>query len=66
MTFVSLLSVYIGRAVEVVVPGALFDGKLSVVETTFIQVEEPPTIYGGPPITVTVPSSSIDLVRVLP
>ncbi len=65
MTFASLLSAFIGRTVEVVVPGALFDGKLTAVQDTLIQVEEPPTVYGGPPITVSIPSISIDLVRVL-
>ncbi len=65
MTFTSLLSAYIGRTVEVVVVGALFEGTLTSVETTLIQVQESPTIYGGTPITVTIPASSIDLVRIL-
>ena len=65
MTFTSLLSAYIGRTVEIVVTGAFFEGTLTSVGTTVIQIEESPTIYGGPPVLATIPSSSIDLVRIL-
>ncbi|KUO96281.1 hypothetical protein [Ferroacidibacillus organovorans] len=64
MTFQSMLSSFIGRIVEVFVPGSLFEGTLTSVRTSVIQVQEPPIVYSQP-VTVTIPTDSIEYVRVL-
>ncbi len=64
MNFVSILSSFIGRTVEVVVPGSMYEGTLTVVQISFIQVQEPPIVYSQP-VTVTIPTTNIDYVRIL-
>ncbi|RIV17637.1 hypothetical protein D2Q93_15085 [Alicyclobacillaceae bacterium I2511] len=64
MTFFSILTGFIGRTVEVVVPNTLFEGTLTKVETTIIQVQEPSPIYGVLQF-VNIPTNSIDYVRIL-
>ncbi|MCI0184446.1 hypothetical protein [Sulfoacidibacillus ferrooxidans] len=64
MTFESFLHAFIGDTVEVVVPSSMYEGTLTSVQTSFIQVQEPPIVYGQP-ITVTISTSNIDYVRIL-
>ncbi|PWI57463.1 hypothetical protein [Sulfoacidibacillus thermotolerans] len=64
MTFQSILTSFVGRTVEVVVPGSMYEGTLISVQNSVIQVEEPPVVYGQF-VTVTIPTTSIDYVRIL-
>lgn len=64
MNFVSFLKTYVGQEVEVVFPNTMVEGTLSSVQTSVLQVQVPPTIYGGGQ-TATIPLSSIDYVRIL-
>lgn len=65
MTFVEMLATFLGRTVEVMVPNQLIEGTLIRVETTLMQVQEPPTVYGQPGIVVSIPYLNVDFVRVL-
>ena len=64
MDFVTLLRNFIGRTVEAVVPSSLFEGILTQVQATSIQIQEPGSIYGSGQL-VTIPTSSLDYVRIL-
>lgn len=64
MTFQTLLSAFIGDTVEVFVPGSMYEGTLTSVAISAIQVTEAPVVYSQP-VEVTVPTTSVEFVRVL-
>lgn len=64
MTFLVLLSSFIGSTVEVFVPGSMFEGTLTSVQAETIQVQELPIVYSQPDL-VTISTANIDYVRVL-
>ncbi|AZV40976.1 hypothetical protein [Peribacillus asahii] len=64
MTFQEMLASFNGRTVEVFIPNAITEGTLQSVTSTFVVVQENPTMY-GPGDTLNIPISSIISVRVL-
>lgn len=64
MTFQTLLSSFIGDTIEVFVPGSMYEGTLTAVTISTIQVKEAPVVYSQP-VTVTIPTTNTEYVRVL-
>ncbi len=64
VTFQVLLASFIGSTVEIFVPGSMFEGTLTAVQTGAVEVQESPVIYSKP-VLVTIPTPSIEYVRVL-
>lgn len=64
MTFQSILSGFIGATAEVFVLGSMYEGSLTTVQPGIIQVRESPVIYGEF-VLVTIPTTSIEYVRIL-
>jgi hypothetical protein len=64
MTFLSILTGFIGRSVDVAVTGTVFFGTLTAVSTSVIEVQEPSGLYGPGPL-LRIPTTNVNFVRIL-
>ncbi|MFD1677065.1 hypothetical protein [Alicyclobacillus fodiniaquatilis] len=65
MNFQQMLSTYIDKSAEIMVPNELVSGTLISVQTGLIEIQQTATTYGGSGQIINILTNNIDFVRIL-